>query len=320
MKRTPNYFVAVYSAQGCEICSPDNAIAHLSHETDEAPDDQQLLTIQASINAAAKSRLVILLPDAWLSVTEHQIDHQVPPKLLPLAALSYAAEATFTPPESVMLNYQQSSLPSKQTGLTVFACSVAWAEQLRRPFQTKVDTCLLVPESQWHDDTVPVRRRTWRYCQKKSLFVYQPDQDRRRQGRRLWWCLLVLSLILNTAAGLYFLSLKHTTEAAQVAQQATLNSQPEWFHSTQKEGFVDAILALMQALPRSVRVLSLVGEEERAELRLLLPASNLEPLLSNWRQQQPNWQWQWVEHGSVAISPTQPVEVVNVSITILASE
>lgn len=321
MKRTPNYYVAVYSAQECVICSPNDAMTRLPCVPHDAPpDDQQLLTLQNTVKAFTKHRLVVLVPDSWLSVTEHQIDHPIPPPLQPLAALSYAAEATFTAPDSVRLSYQYALLSSKQAILTVFACSVAWFEQLCKPFQANAAPYLIVPASQWFDNAVPARRKTWRYCQKNALLIYQPDQDRRRQSRRLWWGLLISSLILNAAAGWFLLALQHTTQGLEIDQQTALQRQPEWSNSPSQHGFVDSVLGLTQALPRSVRVLSVSKEKGRAELRMLLPASHLDSMLAGWRRQQPTWQWQLIEHEGRSLSPAQSVEVVNVSITILAGE
>ena len=127
MKLMSAYSVAVYSAQTCTLYDPSQAsnLASLrSSSNAPPPDPQQLDSIQQDLVVDQDfncSRIIVLVPDAWLSVSQHRVDHLIPSPLRPLAALSYAVETTFSPPDSLLFSYQYEALSSQQSQLVVFA-------------------------------------------------------------------------------------------------------------------------------------------------------------------------------------------------------
>jgi len=321
MKLMPTYSVAVYSAQKCLYFDSSETVRFadsMSVSDDTIPDSHQLKTIQQTLSlqsAPSTSRIIVLVPDNWLSVSQHRIDHPISSSLLPLAALSYAVETTFAPPESVMFSYIQEALPAKHTLLTVFACSNEWAQQLLEPFQSFAKSCYVIPQGQWVDKKS--RANAWFLCAQRALSFYQPDKEKRKKARHLWGYLLLLSLLIHSFAAVYFWTLQQHSEKALLTYQQTRLVQSDWMMA-QDEGniFFESVLGLIQALPMSARLGQFDGSASFVSFEMVLPKQELGLLLGRWQKQRPDWRWE-IEQSPHYLSLTMnQEEVVGVSVSV----
>ena len=320
MKLTPTYSVAVYSAQKCLFFDSAEAAALATLPPlidDPLPDVQQLKSIQQTRsfeNASSTARMIVLVPDSWLCVSQHRVDHLIPSALLPLAALSYAVETTFSPPESVMFSYQQDVLPAKHTQLTVFACSNEWARQLMQPFQSFTQSCFLMSQGQWINRQS--KTYTWSCCVQSALSLYQPDKEKRKKARRLWCCLLILSVLIHSVASVYYWRLEQRSAKALIGYQETRLIQSDWAPAQEKKAFSESVLGLVQALPMSARLAQFNGGASSAFVKVTLPKQGLDLLLSNWEKQRPDWRWEVERRPHYLSSTMNQVEVVDAFISI----
>lgn len=324
MKLMSDFSVAVYSAQECKFYSSSKTanLADLSAPRNAPlPDSQQLDAIHNSLKndqEFACSRVIILVPDAWLSVSQHRVDHLIPSSLRPLAALSYAVETTFSPPDSLLFSYQYEALSAQQSQLAVYACSSGWAEQLSLPFLSISKTCLLMPIGQW--EAISSRKRSWLSCSLRALSLYQPEKQKRLKTRRLCWCLVVSSLLLHSSASAYFFFLDQESKYAQAERQAIQATQSAWSSSHDSNEFSASVLGLIQALPMSARLGYFKSEDQRAFLKMTLPAKDLALLLVVWRKHNSDWRWEVEQKPHHLASPLAQKEVVDVSIKVFKSK
>lgn len=323
MKLMSAYSVAVYSTQTCTLydsSQASNLASRFPSSNAPPPDPQQLDNIQRGLVVDQDfhcSRIVVLVPDAWLSVSEHRVDHLIPSPLRPLAALSYAVETTFSPPDSLLFSYQYEALSSQQSQLVVFACASEWAEVLCLPFESIAKTCLLMPIGQWR--AIQSRTRSWGACSQRALSVYQPEKRKRVKARRLSWALVVLSLLTHSVASAYFVSLNQESEQALAARQKIQTSQSAWSSTNNDKAFSSSVLSLVQALPISARLGYFESEGQRAFLQMTLPVKDFELLLEAWRQHNPDWRWEVEKQPHDLASPVVKKEVVDVSIEVFKS-
>jgi hypothetical protein len=316
------YSVALYTSDKCTLHNKvdgEKWVINSSQCDDSAPNPSQLTVIQKTLNANTftdVSRVVILVPDTWLSVSQHHLDHLVPTSLLPLAALSYAAETTFSPPETLLFSYQQKVMDNKQTQLTVFACSEEWAKQLCVPFQSLNVSCLLMSMTQWRG--LRSSSRSWSYLKKNALSTYQPDDEKRQKRKRLWFCFILLSLLIHGVAYGYFCLLQQDSHQAQAERQKILAVRSIWESSRESSEFAHSVLSLVQGLPMSVRLTLLEVEEKQASFQLTLSEHELEQILANWRKASPHWHWDVSKRSQHQISPSEQYEeVLDVFISIV---
>jgi len=320
MMPMPAYSVAIYSAEKCTLLTASDATKWLhaqSLDDHVAIDSSQLIAIQqalASEGALNTSRMLILVPDHWLSVFQCSLDHSVPESLRPLAALSYAVEATFLPPETLVFSYQYEE-SSEQRQLTVFACAAEWADQLCSPFQSMAKSCVLMSYSQWMNVSSGIR--SWSYCSQWALSRYQPDKLKQQRARRLWAVLCGVSVLLHCVAGLYLFYLQDVSERAILARQQTLAAQSFWSSRPQIGGMTESALALVQALPDTVRLERFNGETGRVSFQMTLLAQDLEALVGRWRQQYPDWRWEVAQQQSDVSLMKSQKDVVDVFISVL---
>ncbi len=327
MLLTPNYFVAVYSLEQCSLCTPLEATKLVNKspsKNNTLPDSSQLETIQRSllpINVSSSTRMLILVPDSWLSVSVHRIDHIIPSSLLPLAALSYAVETTFSPPDSLMFSYQQDVLPAKQAQLKVFACSSEWAEQLSFPFKPSVKHCLVMSFAQWASKSTGVF--SWSQCSKQALSVFQPEKEKQQKTQRLWLCLMVFSVLVNGVAYGYYTALQQDSDTLLHSRQAVIAAQSAWESSNNEDvQFVTSVLSKVQALPTSARLTlfessdKVNGETQPIFFQVTLPKADLELLLENWKKQHPAWRWEVTYSAEELPILSQQKEVVDASVSV----
>lgn len=320
MKLMPSYSVAIYSAQTCTFFdSPESVNLSCGELMNEGPtpDIDQLDSIQATLsldNESIASRLIVLVPDSWLSVSQHQIDHLIPSSLLPLAALSYAVETTYSPPELVMFSYQQEVLPIKRTQLTVFACSNQWAERLCLPFKHLTKSCLIMTKQQWVD--MPSKVQSWSFCSQRALSVYQPDKEKRKSARRLWGYLLMLSVIINSTAFAYLFVSQQRTERALLERKVLLETQSTWSSQQETSEFSESVLGLVQTLPVSARLAQFDGRIAMASFKVTLPKQDLDRLLESWHQQHQHWRWKVEAQSLYLPASVNQEEMVDASISV----
>ncbi|TYL49014.1 hypothetical protein [Marinomonas sp. IMCC 4694] len=322
MKLTPNDAVAVYSARQCSLHAIGDAFESVKQSamhTDPPPDADRLLTIQKSVQPKEclpkVSRLVIVVPDRWLSVSQHSMGSLVPPSLLPMAALSYAVETTFSPPETLLFTYQQTVLVDKQAHLTVLACSIDWADQLRVPFQGWAETMFILSVSQWLGMKAHSPRLVGAYCQRNALQVYQPKNNTRHKTRRLWGVLILLSAFVNGLAGAYWIGLQHRSDHALILRDTYRQTQDAWLGFQQIDDFSSAVLVLLKSLPNSVRLMWVKGDASSMAFQMTVSEQELDRLLPYWQQQYPEWQWK-VSSLRSALSVSNQQEVMDVSVSV----
>lgn len=323
MRLVSAYSVAVYTAEQCMFygsCKAAELVALQSiNQGVSAPDTIQLSAIHQTLlfESLPKSvPILILVPDAWLVVSRTQIDHLIPKTLQPLAALSYATETTFLPPESVQFNYVQTALSDKRAELTVFACSNEWAEQLCLPFYNAAKNCVILPFSQWLE--LKPSRRSWSNCKTQALSSYQPDKIKDHKARVLLVCLLMLSVFVQGGAQVYLFSLQKQAEKAFLARQEISEVQTAWKASLIENDFTQSVLSAVQALPRSTRLTAVESDGEKAEIRMTLPQPDLDLIFIGWQHQFPQWFWEVSQTSKSAVSVHNKVEVLDVSVSIFS--
>lgn len=320
MKLLSDYSLAVYSAKECKLFKSRDAanLAGLSSlNNDPRPSSQSLEFIQQGLQIDREdiaSRVIILVPDTWLSVSQHRIDHQIPSSLLPLAAMSYAVETTYSVPDSLLFSYQYQELSAQQSLLTVYACTNEWADELCLPFSSKSKTCLLMSVSQWTE--IQSRKMSWHVCSEWALSKYNPEKEKRLKAKRLYWSLVVFSLLLHIVASTYFFSLDQESTDIQLARKTIQATQSSWASNRHSEDFSSSILGLIQTLPASARLGHFESKDRRAFLQMTLPAADLQLLLAEWRQHNPDWQWEVEQKPHRIDAPATQKEVVDVSIEV----
>jgi hypothetical protein len=324
MRLVSAYSVAVYTAEQCIFYDSFKAAELVAlqaiNQGSSTPDTLQLSAIHQTLSLeslAKRTPVLILVPDAWLVVSRSQIDHLIPSTLLPLAALSYAAETTFLPPEAVKFNYLQIALSDKRAELTVFACSNEWAELLCRPFYNTAKDCVIMPSSQWLDMKAP-SRRSWSNCKKQALSSYQPNKVKNQKARMLLGYLLILSLFVQGGALTYLFSLHKHTEEAILVRQEVLELQSAWKAVHVENDFTQSILSVVQALPKSVRLAAVESDGAKAKVRMTLSQSDLDAVFIGWQHQFPHWLWEVSQTSNPAESVHKKVEVLDVSISIFS--
>ena len=324
MKLTMSYLVALYSTQKCTLYDDidvDKLVADSYQSPNLAPSFSQVASIQKTLSlngTIAIPRVIILVPDSWISVSQHILDHLVPTPLLPLAALSYAVETTFSTPETLLFNYQEETTTSKQTQLTVFACSAEWAEQICLPFKSRKMSCLLMSVTQWKN----LRSRSWAYLAKNALSIYQPDYRKHQTRKRLWICLVLLSLLIHSLAYGYFSFLGQRLHQTILEKKNIVAIQSTWESSQESNRFATSVLTLIQGLPMSVRLTSFDAKDQSATFNLTLSKYEFERLLVNWQEAFPHWHWEVTEPPQVhSQSPSSALngEVIDVFISIVES-
>lgn len=315
------YSVAIYSAEKCTFHTPSESVKWLTSYALEdhhlTIDASHLLSIQQALSfdsVPTCSRIVVLIPDDWLSVSQCSLEHSVPSSLLPLAALSHAVETSFLPPETLVFNYQclEASVGDRQ--LRVFACAAEWAEQLCLPFQSIAKSCLLMSQSQWLG--MSSRDRSWAHCSQHALSPYQPNKVKQQRARRLWVVLGGISVLLHCAAVLYAFYLQGESAQMILARQQTLVSQSAWSSEEEVGGMTESVLSLIQALPDSVRLEGVNSESEGMSFEMTLLEQDLDVLLSRWQQQYPDWRWEIVQQQSDSSLVRAHKDVVDVSISV----
>ncbi len=319
MKLPSRFKLAIYSAECCTLVAPAN-YSRLSQSgvSDNAlPDATKLASIQQTLSAdtlAKAGRCIVVVPDAWLSVSEHRIEDRISPSLRPLAALSFAAETTFSAPDSLLYSYQYQEVDQETLVLTVFACRPEWAEQLLAPFKHRTKSCLLVPQSCCHQ--VAQRGLSWSRCSQYSLSVYQPEAEHDKHARRLWVGLIGLSLLLHGAAFLYYAHLEGRTSEMVSRYQDKRAAQQEWSSELSSDDFIHSTLSLIQGLPDSVRLGHFVAETPPTYLHITLPQQDLDRLLTQWRTRYPDWHWELEQQPHQGVSVSHQKEVVDAFIKI----
>lgn len=323
MRLASAYSVAVYTAEQCTLYNSFQAAELVAlqsiNQADFSPDTLQLSAIHQTLSFELLPKnipVLVLVPDAWLVVSRSQIDHLIPNALLPLAALSYAAEATFLPPETVQFNYLQVALSDKRAELTVFACSNEWAGQLCLPFHNMAKSCVIMPFSQWQE--MKPSLRSWQNCKKRALSTYQPDKVKNQKARVLLGCLLALSLFVQGSALTYLVWLHKQTEEAFLARQEILEVEAAWKAVHLESDFAETVLDAVQALPRTVRLVAVESDGMKAKVRMTLPKSDLESIFIGWQRQFPQWLWEVNQNSQSALSMHNNSEVLDVSISIFS--
>lgn len=310
--------VVFYTVSQCHVYAANHLPKRLPFNIEDdapLPSLERLSELQSLLDhefLADKKHLLIVVPETWLSVSEHQINHPLSKKLAPLAALAFASETTFAPPNEIFLHYRVLKLNKDVFQLHVVACSKMLMDQLSLPFQARDRCCRLVSSQQWKAQSS--RRFAGYFLSRQGLARYQPEEDKRREVRRSWSAFVVLSLLMHGLLSGYFYSLNEAQNAHRLVQQ----QQPQQVVlPKQGNAFVTRLLAMLRALPYDVRVSSLHSETQTASAHLTLTPARLQTLLAQWRQTQPRWHWQ-VNPAPRQVMSLDTMEVVDVELLVSA--
>ena len=320
MKLRTTYSVAVYAADNCQFYKNNNTVCDtelLSNDDDTLPNSTQLEKLQKPLlhtEAIDCHRVLILVPDNWLSISTHQVERHTPNELLPLAAMSFAAESTFSPPESLLFHYDQRRIEKQSITLEVTACSIEWARLLAKPFDNRGIPYLVMSFTQW--SRLKTGTKSWSYLTQQSLSIFQPDRHKRIKQKRLWIGLIVSSVVLHCAAYFYQSSLYVQSQQLAFERHASLDKYAIWRNQQQSSEFVATALNFAQSLPKKTRLTAFEGTERGVSLQVMLLKEERAELLARWRQQYPSWRWIVNDIKPIAPSLTINEEVINVSLSI----
>ena len=314
------YKIAVFAGQTCQLFASVDSLAIASamqQDSMEATDQREtqlaaLASFDFSQLSAAK-RILVLVPDDWVKVTQPIIEHPVSAQLLPLAALSYAVEVTFATPQETHYAFLQERIHAKQTRLTIFACAQNWLEDLLAPFEEQGASCILMPFSLYQK----LNSKSWSACYVQRLTSFQPNFQRQQRVRQYLLVGLVVSLFLHCVAGFYYYYLHDAINNARIGHAQILDVQSNWLQDQQTQAFPLSVLNLMQELPKEVRVEQFYAYQQQANMQLVLPKNILEQLLETWQERYPSWRWSLVQ-SAVIQAPSQ--ELVNAYIQIVTDE
>ncbi|WP_394183098.1 hypothetical protein [Marinomonas posidonica] len=313
-----NYSIALFSGQACQLFHSSEyreLLPRLSSSESSAPSAESINACLKGVDFASldcASRLLILIPDEWLSVTQHSLDHPVSARLLPLAALSFAVESTYATPDNTLYAFQHKTASAHETQLTVYACSKNWSEPLFSAFQQQGRHCILVAYSQFKDFS----SRSWSYCTSQQISGYRPEYEKQQKVRRCLWLGVILSLVIHClAVGLYWY-LEQAAKSADMAYQQVMDVTSNWSQDQLASPFVLTALNMVQSLPDRVRVETFQGHGEQAQIHFSLPHAMLKRVLDNWRSMHPQWRWK-VEKNTLLTVDQE--EVVNVSVQVFRS-
>ena len=305
--------VVFYSVSECHVYDVSHLPEGLPFDSDKEkslPSDVQIDAIQAQLDHESlvnKKHILIVVPDAWLSISEHQLDHPLSKKLAPLAALAFATETTFAPPDSIFYYYRVTKLSKQSSRLNIVACSRNTMEHLSLPFQKSAKCSGIISQQQWLQR--PHHRFNLILLSHQYLAVYQPEEKKQQNARKRWICLVLASVVLHVAFFTFFYSINTDYENQRIEQQTAQAQQIV----LPKQGniFVGAVLATLRTMPREVRLSSFQSKNNTASIRLSLPEDTLQPLLTQWRQKHPNWRWQMsiVQSGAGSLKTQEVIDV-----------
>ncbi|MBJ7538081.1 hypothetical protein [Marinomonas transparens] len=315
-----SFFVAVYSTTQCSLFDSHKvpiASGLLPPGDALVPDASRIEAMQNRLFSEQNERIknvVVVVPDDWLSISEHEVDHLIPPKLAPLVALTYAVEDAFAPPENLRFSYRQKVVQGQHTRLMVFTCTGEQADLFCSPFKQRGMSCLLVPHKQWLN--AQREKKPWRWFVQQSLQAYQPEKEKRQEFRRLIACLASISLLVNLIAYLCFDSWNKQSRDVLFERQQIMVTQSSWSSNDSLHSASDIALKLTQGLPISVRLNSVEGNALTAVVMLTLAEDDAALLLDSWREKQPEWQWKMERLSSDEPLSGGQEEVVDVAISI----
>ncbi|MGB5996484.1 MAG: hypothetical protein WBG31_04150 [Marinomonas sp.] len=286
--------VVFYTVSQCYVYAANHLPERLPFNAKDdtfLPSIERLNELQSLLDheyLADKKSLLIVVPNAWLSVSEHQIKHPLSKKLAPLAALAFASESTFAPPNEIFFHHHVTKLNKDLVQLHVVACSKMLMDCLSQPFQADNRCYQLISQQQW--DAQSTRRFACYLLSRQGLARYQPEEDKRRETRHRWSAFVLMSALVHGLLLGYFYYLTDEQDKQRVAQRQKHTQQ--LVLPTQGSVFVTRFLTILRALPHDVRVSALHSEKDTASARLTLTTVRLQTLLTQWQQAQPTWHWQ----------------------------
>jgi hypothetical protein len=169
-------------------------------------------------------------------------------------------------------------------------------------------------QTQWFDESV--RNRSWFSLRKMALSVYQPDKEKHKRAKRLWFTLILLSLFVHSGAYFYFVALQQQSESALMDRQSVSMLKSGWESSQTSTPFVESTIVLVQGLPNSARLMQFDSSFDQAVLQVTLPQQELAPLIELWRQSHASLQFKWEQISNGDMMEWSAGEVIDVSISI----
>lgn len=308
--------VVFYTASRCYIYDAarlPKSVQLIPEATSSRPDSAQLDALFATLEHETitnKKHLLIVLPDEWLAISQHEIARSMSKTLAPLAALAFAVESTFASPETILFNYRLKRLHKRHYLLNLIACPQAFADDLMRPFREKGAQCQIVSYQQWQ--SLAGKRFALYRLMKQSLNLYQPKQAKEKANQQRWLGLIAISLLLNLVLFGYFYSLNQTHMRLQ--QNLAKHQSEPFLQPNSVASFPVVLLAKLRTLPMGVRLSKFQTSSTQAQVYLSGRASELNTLVARWRKASPHWQW--VMRSLAPANSTDKKEVVDVALVV----
>lgn len=306
---TSNYCVAWFTSAGCELLSAGQYPQDLSCFQacqGNLPDLDTLKKSQCQLECSqlpAQCLVIAVIPDAWVTMSQHPLDSYLGRLVAPIAALSFAVESSFLEADRVAFSYQQQATKDDGYVMDLVVCDNQLRHQVCLPFWQRKSPVVLLSYSQYKKGEKHKRPlHTWRA---NKIQRYKPDQVRVR-NYRLHWCAFILCcfiLQLSLWGGSYFLSIPlEVVSEKEEPSVPVLREMPKTLH---------AALVMSQALPTSVRVLALKGDAQVAKIFASMTPQDLDEIVAAGFQQFANVHWQHeVVRRQASLSARQEVHDV----------
>lgn len=315
---TPDCMV-FYSATSCLFYDSQHSLHQVDtylSETSDMASAEQIAQLQRPLDGSLleqKAFALIVVPDAWLSISEHTLDHAVPKQLAPLAALAFAVESTFSSPDTLWFRYQL-FYDHKISKMRVMACTHTLAERVCKPFHDRGMRCCLVSCQQWQAYQHK-KFGLWRLAQ-QGLRPFDPELSRRRHHRTMWASFILACMLLQAGLAMHDYRLHQEIgslgEQLEVMQSRVQQTKPQ----SDNHPFLVQVLNKVQSLPTSVRLSSFTSNVNTANLVLSMPNSQLQPLLARWHHEEPRWRLKINKKSQDQNAMDSKKEVMDVAVSI----
>ncbi|GAB3484272.1 hypothetical protein [Marinomonas epiphytica] len=277
--KNSNYCMVWYTAQGCEVLparqSPKN-YASAQEASISAPDLEELATWQSQLSLTdipSQSRVVVVIPNAWVSSSKHRLEYDLSSMVAPIAALSFAVESTFLAAENLAFSYQQYHTKNDGNMMQVDACDNQLRRQLCLPFWRHKSPVTLLSYNQYCLGLKQAKPLKW--WRLNALQPYKPEQKRVRDYRSKWcvFALVICALQLFLWVGKVGLTREAPRQQIVKASANDINESPS---------LVQNALLLSQSLPTSSRVRAVEVTAQSASIFASMPTQDL----AHFQQQQ----------------------------------
>lgn len=308
-----------YSPTSCLFYDSQHSLHQIdtySNETSGMVSAEQVAQLQLQLDDSQleqKAFALIVVPDAWLSISEHTLDHAVPKQLAPLAALAFAVETAFSSPDTLWFRYQL-FYDHKISKMRVMACTHSLAKQVCKPFHDRGMRCCLVSCQQWQAYQNK-KFAVWRLAQ-QGLRPFDPELSRRRHHRTMWASFIVACMLLQTGLVMHDYRLHQELGALDEQLKMVQSRRQQAVSLPDNHPFLVHVLSKVRSLPTSVRLSSFSSNVNTADLVLSMPNAQLQPLLARWQDEEPRWRLKINKKAQDQNAMDSRKEVMDVAVSI----